>query len=76
MFFMLSQAWDKEKSPHEESNKPKKHILTCLTQILSLITTLICAMFFAVDSCKCSKCLLWCNQSAAEEECGKERPNG
>ena len=57
---MLSQAWDKEKilSPHEESNKPKKHILTCLTQILSLITTLICAMFFAVDSCKCSKCLL------------------
>ena len=43
---------------------------------LSLITTLICAMFFAVDSCKCSKCLLWCNQSAAEEECGKERPNG
>ena len=57
---MLSQAWDKEKilSPHEESNKPKKHILTCLTQILSLITTLICAMFFAVDSCKCTKCLL------------------
>ena len=34
MFFILSQAWDKEKilSPHEESNlKPSDSVLQCST---------------------------------------------
>lgn len=31
---------------------------------------------FTADPCKCFKCILRCNQSNAEEKCGKESTDG
>ena len=58
VFHVVASMGQRKESPRGIEQTKKTHILTCLTRILSLITTLICAMFFAVDSCKCSKCLL------------------